>query len=251
MDLERTKLQKAILIILLVMAVVFAVVTGVVRAREGVIFEEGLLSVSQDGERTVYSGRAEGQQVTITVYPEGEKQVVELAVGTLIDHTYRVEYLGGTIKGAQGEYQRIRITMKGKTFLEETLFEGGYNPNGVFSDFCDENGDPDMIAYGRAVINGSIWYDYEMFPSQVMRFVNGPVTACRGDWLIYALAVFLSLIVAVCAAFPEHLFYWNHFLSVRDPEPTEFYMACQRVSWVIGAVVVLGVYLWGVTRIVS
>ena len=53
MDLERTKLQKAILLILLVMAVVFAVLTGVVRTKKGVTFEDGLLSISREGERTV------------------------------------------------------------------------------------------------------------------------------------------------------------------------------------------------------
>ena len=53
MDLERTKLQKAILIILLAMAVVFAVITGVVRTNKGVTFEGGLLSISQEGDRTV------------------------------------------------------------------------------------------------------------------------------------------------------------------------------------------------------
>lgn len=252
MDLERTKLQKAILIILLAMAVVFAVITGVVRSHKGVAFEGGLLSVSQQVGRTVYSGRAEGEMVTITVYSEGEEQVVELAVGTRIDHTYRVEYPGGTIKGTHGDYRRIRMTVKGTTFLETLLFEGGYNPQGVFSDFCDENGEPDMVSLGRAVVNGSIWPRYEMFPSQVMRFVNGPsATACRGDWLIYALGVFISLITAVAVAFPEHLFYWNHFLSVRDPEPTDFYMACQRVSWIIVTIMALIAYIVGATRIVS
>lgn len=251
MDLERTKLQKAILIILLALAVVFAVVTGVVRAKKGVSFEGGLLSIVQEGDRTVYSGRAEGQKVTVTVYPEGETQVVEFVVGTLIDHTYRVEYPGGTIQGDLGEYQRIRITVEGRTFLETLLFEGGYNPDLRMGSFCDTNGEMDLLGYGRAFVSGGFWYDYELFPSQVMRFVNGSATACRGDWLIYALAVFLSLITAVCAAFPEHLFYLNHFLSVRDPEPTDFYMACQRVSWVIMTAVVLGVYLWGVTKIVS
>lgn len=252
MDLERTKLQKAILIILLAMAVVFAVITGVVRSHKGAAFEGGLLSVSQQGDRTVYSGRAEGEMVTITVCSEESAQVVKLQVGDLIDHTYRVEYPDGTIKGTYGEYRRIRILAEGTPSLKRTLFAGGYNPQGVFSDFCDENGEPDMVSLGRAVVNGSIWPLYEMPPSQVMRFVNGPsATASRGDWLIYALGVFISLITAVAAAFPEHLFYWNHALSVRDPEPTDFYMACQRVSWVIVTVVILIVYIVGATRIVT
>lgn len=248
MDSTRTKLQKAILIILLALAVVFAVVTGVVRTRKGVAFEGGLLSISREGERTVYSGRAEGQKVTITVYPEGEHRVVELAVGTLIDHTYRVEYLGGTIVNDYGTYDKICVTLNGRA-----LFDGGYNKQAAapFARFCDANGELDALVAGRGIINGDLWYEYEMLPHQILRFANGPSTAVRGDWLIYALAVFISLIVALGAAFPERLFYWNHFLSVRNPEPTDFYMDCQKVAWVIGTAVVLGLYLWGVTRIVS
>lgn len=252
MDLERTKLQKAILLILLVMAVVFAVLTGVVRTKKGVLFEGGLLSIQQEGDRTVYSGKAEGQKVTVTVYPDGEAQVVELAVGTLIDHIYRVEYPGGTISGDHGEYERIRITVKGSSFLEKKLFEGGYNPDAPFGSFCDTNGEPSLILRTRVYTSTTgFWHNYELFPTEVVRFAHGPSTTCRGDWLIYALGVFLSLITAVAAAFPEHLFHWNHFLSVRDPEPTDFYMDCQRVSWVIVTAVVLGVYIWGVTHIVS
>jgi len=251
MDLERTKLQKAILIILLALAVVFAIITGLVRTKKGVTFEDGLLSISQEGDRTVYSGRAEGQKVTVTVYPEGEGHVVKLAVGTLIDHTYRVEYPGGTIKSDFGEYRRIRITVEGRTFLETLLFEGGYNSDINVASFCDENGELDLLGYGRFVTSSGIWYEYELMPSQVMRFANGPATTCRGDWLIFVLGLFLSLITAVAVAFPEHLFHWNHFLSVRDPEPTDFYLATQRISWVIMTAVVLGVYIWGATRIVS
>lgn len=247
MDLERTKLQKAILLILLVMAVVFAVLTGVVRTKKGVLFEGGLLSIQQEGDRTVYSGKAEGQKVTVTVYPDGEAQVVEFDVSVLIDHTYRVEYPGGTIVGSRGTYDKIRVTRNGRI-----LFEGGYNPEAPFSSFCDTNGEPDLILQTRAYTSTTgFWYNYELFPPDVVRFANGPSTTCRGDWAIYALGVFLSLITAVCAAFPEHLFYWNHFLSVRDPEPTDFYMDCQRVSWVIITAVALGVYIWGLTRIVS
>ena len=247
MDLERTKLQKAILLILLVMAVVFAVLTGVVRTKKGVLFEGGLLSIQQEGDRAVYSGKAEGQKVTVTVYPDGEAQVVEFDVRVLIDHTYRVEYPGGTIVGTYGTYDKIRVTKNGRV-----LFEGGYNPEAPFSSFCDTNGEPNLILRTRAYTSTTgFWHNYELFPTDVVRFAHGPSTTCRGDWLIYALGLFLSLITAVAVAFPEHLFHWNHFLSVRDPEPTDFYMACQRVSWVIVTAVVLGVYIWGVTHIVS
>ena len=235
MDQERTKLQKAILILLLTMTAAFAVITGVVRSHKGIAFEGGLLYMDSGEGRIVYSGRVEMEDVTVTVRSEGEAQVVELVVGELIGHTYRVEYPGGVIQvDGHGDYQRIRITLTDSYGRESILLDGGYDPDNKFYSYCDINGETKLL------------------PSEVMSFVEGASDpACRGDWLVYGMGVFFSLIAALAVAFPEELFYLSHFMSVRDPEPTDFYMSCQRVSWVVVTVALLIVYIVGATRIVS
>ena len=249
MHSERTKLQKAILIILLVMAVAFAVITGVVRSGKGIAFEDGLLYLGSEQGRTFYSGRIRMEDVTVTTYSEGETQAVELKVGELIDHTYRVEYPGGVIQSdGHGDYRRLRITLTDAYGRESVLLDGGYNPDSPFYPLCDANGEP---AVGVYVSNGS-WHNYKLRPMQVLTFAEGGSgTACRGDWLVYGMGVLVSLITALAAAFPEELFYLSHFMSVQDPEPTDFYMACQRVSWVIVTFAALIIYIVGATRIVT
>ena len=248
MDTERTKLQKAILIILLAMAVVFAIITGVVRSHKGITFESGLLYPDRREDCTVWSGRIEAEDVTVTTRSEGALQVVELKVGELIDHTYRVEYPGGVIRSDLGDYRRLRITKTDAYGREELLFDGGCNPGASFAEFCDPEGNPDLLAGTRYVTNAGLWHNYELQPSQVMRLTEGEPLSCRGSWAFYLFVLFCSLIVAADVAFPELFFELKYRMSVQDPEPTDLYLSIQKAAWVILTVLLLGFYLWGITR---
>ena len=243
--MERTKLQKAILIILLAMAVVFAVVTGVLRAAKGVSFEGGLLAVSREENRTVYSGRAEGENITLTVEPCATGYAVDFSAGTQVILAYRVEYPGGTIRGKFGDYERLCITLHGKT-----VFEGGYNPNISGARFCDLQGEAVLSHSVHWETGGRFWQHYQLNPYQIMEFIDGPELTSRGSWAAYAFATFCTLIVAVDVAFPELLFYLRYGMSVRNPEPSEMYLSMQKVCWVILPLVLLGFYLWGATRVI-
>lgn len=245
MNMERTKLQKAILIILLAMAVIFAVVTGVLRTAKGVSFEGGLLSVGREGDRTVYSGRAEGEKITLSVEPYATGYAVDFAAGNKVNHAYRVEYPGGTIAGAFGDYERICITLHG-----ETIFEGGYNPDISAARFCDLQGTTAPSHSAHWETGGGFWQHYQLAPYQIMEFIDGPELTCRGSWAVYALATIGSLLVGLDVAFPELFFFLKYRFSVRDPEPTDMYESVQRVAWVLLTAVLLGFYLWGVTRVI-
>ena len=76
------------------------------------------------------------------------------------------------------------------------------------------------------------------------------VPLARGDWLFYGMAVFFSLIFALYTAFPYAFFYLKHSISVRDPEPSDFYLLMQKVGSVVSLVFVFIVYMIGVSRIV-
>ena len=53
-----------------------------------------------------------------------------------------------------------------------------------------------------------------------------------------------TLFVALDVAFPMSVFYLQHCCDVWDPEPTDFYLACQRVGWVILPLLLLGGYCY-------
>ena len=85
---------------------------------------------------------------------------------------------------------------------------------------------------------------------EVMNFANDPETTTRGSWVHYGVALFCSIVCAVAVAFPYTLFELRYYWSVKDPEPTDFYLRMNELSGGIVAVVLLIVYIIGVTKIV-
>ena len=247
MDSDRTTTQKVILWALLAMAVVFTVVNVVLKFFPGVAFEDTLLKVTPNGEQTLYTGKQHGQAITVTVTPEGAGSRVELTVGTVIDHTYRVIYPGGTIRTNFGTYDRLTVTCN-----DRVIFDGGYNPDiSSLATFCDLNGEPESPIYTRTVYDGSDpWYRFELHYTEVMSFANGPETTTRGSWLHYGMALLCSVICAVAVAFPYTLFELRYHWSVRDPEPTDFYLSMNSLGGGIAAFAILIAYIVGVTKIV-
>lgn len=239
MDGERTRFQKIILLILAAMALLFAVLTAVSRAQKGAYFEEVLLRPSSTAENvTVYTGKAHGDPVTVTVTREsGTRATVEFSIQGVLDDVFVVDYplepvhteYGHTVDG-------VRITKNGKL-----LFEGGYGPGDTFG-WYRSDGAHDMegfvtVRFGTA----DPWNGFELDRGDAMRFALGPELESRGSWAFYFLMLVLTLFAALGVAFPMSLFYLQHCCDVRDPEPSDFYLACQKVGWVVFPLLLL----WG------
>lgn len=250
MDYERTLTQKIILWALLAMAVIFTVVNIILKLLPGVAFEDTLLKASQDGDRMLYTGEKNAYPISIAVYPDGTDRMVELTIGDTVDHTYRVSYPGGTIETKFGTYERLTITLVRDGYVVKTIFDGGYNPDIRVLSFCALDGEMESPVYIEMQGSDSPWHNFELTRGQVMNFANGPETTTRGSWLHYGMAIFCSVICAVAAAFPYTLFELKHHWSVKDPEPTEFYLRMNELSCGVVAVVILIVYIIGVTKIV-
>ena len=236
-DSPRTTLQKTILILLLVMAVVFGALTAWFQFHPGVSFRGTLLYPSQEGDAAVYTGRIHGKTVSIVCRPDGTGTAVDLTVDGGLIHACRVDYPEGTVTDEDGDaWPRVEITRDG-----ETLFRGAYNSYALY----DEDGEwhaPITVVVGNAEP------DFDEF--DIFRFARGPGLARRGSWILWALGAFLfSGIAAAFTAFPMALFRLQHFLSVKDPEPTEFYLSMQKVGWVLFAAFIFGFYIWSLTVI--
>ena len=64
---ERSKLQKAVLISMAAMVVLFGILTLISHVRKGVEFEGGLLRRTETEESVIYNGKVQGERVKITV----------------------------------------------------------------------------------------------------------------------------------------------------------------------------------------
>lgn len=247
MEEERTKFQKIVLLILAAMAVLFAVLTAVSQSQKGAYFEETLLRPSYPaGNVTVYAGKAHGTPVEITVTREsGTRAAVEFLIEGVLDDVCVVDYPLAPIRTEDGyTVDGVRITKNGKL-----LFEGGYGAAEIYG-WYDLNGTFDSS--GFITVRGSTydpWRGFEVNKHHAMGFALGPELESRGSWGMYFLMLLATFFVALDAAFPMSVFYLQHCCDVRDPEPSDFYLACQKAGWVVFPLLLLGGYCYALRMI--
>ena len=225
---DLSKLQKGILMTLLAMTVLFAVLTGVVRSQKGVLFEETLMDVTIEEGKTVYTGKIQGVPVAITVSRGDGTDIVTYQAEDAEADVYTMEYPLEPIQtDGHGMVPGIRILKNGNV-----LFRGAYDPDGEFLAWFDENGDWDAGITITGVYDGYA-RNLELSKGNVMYFANDPELTARGSWGLYLLLVLITAVLAFDVWYPTALFYLQHSCDVRDPEPSDFYIASQKISWVV------------------
>ena len=237
---ERTRLQNIILLILAAMILLFGVLNVVSLFRKGVVFEETLLRIQTEADHTTYYGTVYGDEVSVTIRP-AESQV-EYIVENRTHDVYTVEYPKGLIPTEYGSVSGIRILKN-----DQILFAGGYDPQQEFMRWFDENGkwDPGVhFSYGTS---GGKSAPEALTKWDVMRFLEGPEPVHRGSIGLYLLMVLMTLLLMLDVAYPLVLFRLEHCCDVRDPEPSDFYLAMQKVVWVIYPFLLLAGYIFALT----
>lgn len=246
--MELTRFQKIMLAVLAGMLAVSGVLMAVFRAHPGVLFEESLLKITEESGRTVYSGKAHGDPVSIAVtWPTNFETDVEFTIGTDIHDVCEVEYPLEPIRTEHGnQVSGIRVTKNG-----QVLFEGGYDGGDAFFGWYEANGEWTFWPSAQVHVSGGYsdpWQYYETDAGDIVRFAFGPETAARGDPALFALAVFLTAFAAVYVLFWRTFFRWRHW-AARDPEPSEGYLALERIGWVVLAAVIAIVYVIALSEI--
>jgi hypothetical protein len=143
-----------------------------------------------------------------------------------------------TVNFKKDEDFREKVVIKDNN--SDIIFEGRYREGDVF--LFDKNGEPVFEGIGRIIVNNQNPYksDYEIYLINVVKLASGEYEEIRGKVELLIMALFLIAIIAIDIKFPLFFFQLKHFLSVKDPEPSEFYIAMQRATWyVIPAIAVI------------
>lgn len=239
-------MQKSMLILLAGLIVLFGILTAVFQSRPGISFQDGLLPRIENGEGRTYRGTVDGRKAEVSVLPGDGVCTVEVWVEGVAHDLCRVEYPLPEVETIQGPCSGIRI-WRGDTLL----FEGACDPEGEFLDVpcCLYDMEGQIAASALIIDAGTItvggydpWDWYETGLSTILRFAFGTDETARGSWLFYGVMVMATLFLMVDVAFPLALFHLRYMFSVRDPEPTDFYLAMQRLGWVVGAVAIVAGY---------
>jgi len=132
------------------------------------------------------------------------------------------------------------------------IFQGGYDPEGPFDGaaFYDADGNWHTPLSVRFYSTGADpWYGYETTAGEAVRFALGAeADAAHGDPVLFAMAAFLSVLLAVDIIFHKRLFRWHHRWA-RDPEPSEAYLSFERVIWAACIGVIAIVYIVSMVNI--
>ena len=149
--MQLTRFQKLMLAVTAGMFVFFGLLMIVFRTHPRVLFEESLLKTTEYENQTVYSGKAHGTPVTITVARAPGNAVlttVDFTIGTEIHDVCEVEY---PLEQIQTEFgypvDGIRVTKNG-----EVLWEGGYDPDNEIGQF-DADGKWGNLPLGQGVMD--------------------------------------------------------------------------------------------------
>ena len=197
---ERSKLQKAVLISMAAMVVLFGILTLISHVRKGVEFEGGLLRRTETEESVIYNGKVRGEQVEITVRAAGSGNLTEVdfRIGNRIQDDCTLETGLPPIQAEQlGPVEHIRITKN-----DILLFEGGYDPEyGMGWYDLDGNWDPFAMSVSYSSTAGDdYWEHYETDRGTILSFARGPQLVSRGSWELYFAMLLLSALLALDAA---------------------------------------------------
>lgn len=246
--MELTRFQKLMLAVTAGMFVLFGLLMLIFRMNPGVLFEESLLKTTRYEYQTIYTGKAHGTPVTITVARDPGNAVlttVDFTIGTMMHDVCQVEYPLDPIRTVSGKsVNGIRVTKNGAV-----LFEGGYDPESEFGWF-NANGeyDPLVSFFMRPYIPNDPWYGYETTAADAANFALGPKTAARGQPEGLGYALFLSVLLVLDIFFYKELFRWKHRWA-KDPEPSEEALSFMRGGWVLLAAIIGIVYIVSLTQI--
>ena len=242
--------QRGILVLLIAMALVFAVVYSVTISRVGFAYKGAILVPSQENGSTVYSGKIRGQQAHFTVsedktvvFQHGEKTYGPYSVNedpTAIPKDEKMaEYMTG-VELRQGE---------------DILFRGGvwdagdsywlYNEDGTLANFGLSYVTSDGIERDQ---NGNVIDPVEPSASTILELVNGPELKHKGEWFAWFGAVFICGLNALSILFADELFRWNLAFRIRyadHAEPSDWEIAGRYVGWTVLTIVALVLFIMG------
>ena len=238
--------QKALLIALTAMALVFGVVYHVVTSRVGYLYGNTILVPSEQGGDQLYSGTIDGRACTFRVAADG---TIMLRHGDRIYGPYTVKE-DPTAKPEDEPY------MNGVEILDngEVFFRGGYWPSTDGLVLFNEEGGimVDIYAYASDGTtydaDGNIVDPMEPTAVDILELVNGPELTSNGQWQAWFGAVFISLLIAATILFSDELFYLSLSFRIQNPEhaePSDWEMAGRYISWTGLTVMTLVLYIIG------
>ncbi len=244
--------QRCILILMIAMALVFAVIYPLKIQQVGLEYKNTILIPSHENDRTMYSGKIRGQQASFTVSADG---IVVFQYGnkTYGPYTAREDFTAIP----ENTDKEMATSMTGVELRqgEDILFRGGVLEVGDSLWLYNEDGSLDNLTISYVTDegverdeNGNIIDPMEPSASTILELMNTPRLTHKGEWSAWFLAVFLCVLNAFSILFAEELFRWHLALRIRNAdnaEPSDLEIAGRYISWTALTIVAFAIFIIG------
>lgn len=236
-------LQKAILIGICAMALVFCVLYPMTLARVGYAFRGAILTPAQTDVGTVYSGKVHGEKVSFTVDASG---AATYRGGGAVFGPYTVREDASAVPA---EFLRYDMPSTGVELRrgDEAIFRGCLRDNGEYRMLYDENGKLDDLSL--------FFSDGEQTPAaeeptalEVLALLIDMQPEHKGQWSVGALALLICVMTAASILYADELFRWGLSFRVRDPEaaePSDWELASRYFTWIALPMIALAMFIMG------
>ena len=243
-------LQKGLLIIMIMMALVFAVIYPKTISRVGFAYKDSILVPTVTNGNTVYSGEFMGKQAVFTV---SKDKTVVFQHGDKIYGPYTAKEDPTAIPKDEemAEYMTGMELRQG----EDILFRGGvleigdsywlYNEDGTLDNFGFSYVTSDGIERDE---NGNVIDPVEPSSSTILELMNDPELTHKGEWFAWFGAVFICVLNTISILFADELFRWNLAFRIRNvdhAEPSDWEIAGRYIGWTVMAIVPLVLFIMG------
>lgn len=242
--------QKGVLLLMVAMALVFAVIYPMIISKVGFEYKDTILVPSEESGSILYSGILMGEQSSFTV---SEDKTVLFRHG---DKTYG-PYTAKEDPTAIPEEDNMADLMTGIELRKggEICFRGGVLEHGDSWLLYNEDGTLDNFGFSYVTSdgierdeNGNIIDPVEPSVITILELMNGPELTHKGEGLAWFGAVFICIINALTIIFADELFRWNLAFQIRNAdcaEPSEWEIAGRYVGWTAMTIMALVVFIMG------
>lgn len=207
--------------------------------QKGIVIDDSFLKKTEMESATMYSGKVNRVKTTIVQSGEVSKDAtVEIKVveGNELEKVFTIQILEKEINEF---WQRYAFSIKDPTG-EVSFF--GYNSREI-QPLTDKAGKPILFI-------DNIVFDFEddevtgmeHLKFKVIRVAFGDADAIRGNVGYFMFALLLLGLALIDFRWPLFFFTLDHFLFVRDPEPSDLYLSIQKARWI--ATPVISIFLF-------
>ena len=216
------KIKKYKYILLGILGVIMAIGYFYLFFQKGIDFEDSFLKLSQSNNMYQYKGSAYGQDILITV--EGDLRESDTAIVTYAIEDFDTRVYAVKFDNRFGNNADVKIF---DSF--GMIYEGSYRPTILMNKDGSLYMEETRITFTNHDVN-IFDEDYKIRYSHIVSTALKDSIYNRGNRALLFYALFIMVIHTIDVIWPLFFFNIRYGYAVRKPEPSDRYLAAQRIS---------------------